>query len=291
MAPHFHPYLYTGPPSVPAPSKEPFKISLAQWSLHRAFLAGEITTLHFPQITAETYNLHACELLNTFFKDKSQNTQYLKELKKRADDHNVKLLLIMCDHEGELGHPDEKIRNNAIANHMRWVEAARKLGCHSIRVNARSAGTPQEQQKLLAAGLHQLSIQAQPFNINILVENHGGLSSNSKWLVEIIKKVNLPNCGTLPDFGNFKLNDHDEYDRYQGVSEMMPYAKAVSAKSNHFNQQGEESEIDYHKMIKIVTNANYHSHLGIEYEGNQLSEHNGIIATKNLLQKIKTNLQ
>ena len=270
---------------MPAPSKEPFKISLAQWSLHRAFLNNEITTLDFPQITSQTYHLNACELLNTFFKDKSQNKKYLRELKQRADDLNVQCLLIMCDHEGELGNPDQQIRNKAIVNHMRWVEAARQLGCHSIRVNARSAGTPEEQKNLLAAGLYELSKQAQPLNINILVENHGGLSSNSAWLVDIMKMVNLPNCGTLPDFGNFLLDDGSHYDRYQGVTEMMPFAKAVSAKSNRFDEQGEEVEIDYQRMIEIVTRAGYHGYVGIEYEGDELSEHHGIMATKALLER------
>ena len=184
---------------MPSSPEEPFKISLAQWSLHRALLNNEITTLDFPGLTAETYGLHACEFVNTFFKDKSQDQIYLKELRKRADDLNVQCLLIMCDHEGALGDPDSGARRQAVANHMRWVEAAKYLGSHAIRVNARSAGSPEEQQKLLAEGLFELAKEAASFDINVLVENHGGLSSNSAWLIEIMKMVDLPNCGTLPD--------------------------------------------------------------------------------------------
>src|SRR5690606_41445392 len=187
------------------------------------------------------------------FADKAQDLAYLGEMQKKSEDAGVKQLLIMCDipnGKGDLGNPAEKLRQVAVEEHYPWVEAAKRMGCHSIRVNARSAGSKEEQAKLAADGLRKLSEFAAPHNINVIVENHGGYSSDGAWLVRGMKEVNLPNCGTLPDFGNFY-----EYDRYQGVKDMMPYAKAVSAKSHVFDAEGNESEIDYFKMMQIVLDA------------------------------------
>ena len=133
------------------------------------------------------------------------------------------------------------------------------------------------------ACIRQPSRRAADSKLNVIVENHGGLSSNGKWLRSVIQKVDLPNCGTLPDFGNFP----PETDRYEAVEMLMPYAKAVSAKSYDFNDTGDETQIDYYKMMKIVLDAGYHGYVGIEYEGNRLSENDGILATKRLLEKIQ----
>jgi sugar phosphate isomerase/epimerase len=196
----------------------------------------------------------------------------------------------MIDGEGALGDADEAKRTKAVENHYRWVEAAKTLGCHSIRVNAQSKGTPEEQSKLAADGLRRLSEFAASHQLNVLVENHGGLSSNGAWLAAVIKEVGLPNCGTLPDFGNFKLSKTETYDRYQGVAELMPSAKAVSAKSYDFDSQGNDTQIDYRRMMKIVLDAGYHGFVGIEYEGKQLSEPEGIRATKKLLERVRQEL-
>jgi sugar phosphate isomerase/epimerase len=197
----------------------------------------------------------------------------------------VQNLLIMCDGLGKLGDPDAKARTQAIENHFPWAEAAKRLGCHSIRVNASSAGSFAEQQKLAADGLSRLAEYAGQFELNVIVENHGGLSSNGSWLAGVMRQVNLPNCGTLPDFGNF----HD-YDRYQGVEELLPFAKGVSAKSHDFDAAGNETKTDYMRMLKLVLAAGYHGHVGVEYEGKALSESEGIKATKALLERVRDEL-
>ncbi len=247
--------------------------------------------LDFPRVSREDYGIDAIELVNTFFKDNARDQNYLRDFKKRADDLGVKILLIMCDHEGDLGDPNESHRTEAVENHVKWLEAAKYLGCHSIRVNARSSGSESEQLERVADGLSQLSSRAAGLGINVLVENHGGYSSNGAWLVSLIHKVNLPNCGTLPDFGNFKTGLFGvfggEYDRYLGVSEMMPYAKAVSAKSHDFDADGNEVDIDYRRMVRIALEAGYHGYFGIEYSGTRLSESDGIRATKRLLEKVR----
>jgi sugar phosphate isomerase/epimerase len=262
-----------------------FKISLAQWSLNKALFSKQLDNLDFAKVARQEFGIHAIEYVNQFFKDKAQDKRYLTELKKRAADEDVNILLIMIDGEGRLGDPDDASRTKAVENHHKWVEAAKFLGCHSIRVNAASAGEFDEQAKLAADGLRRLSEFAATHDLNVIVENHGGLSSNGKWLVKVMEAVNLPNCGTLPDFGNFY-----EYDRYLGVRETMPFAKAVSAKSYDFDEEGNETQIDYRKMMKIVLDAGYHGYVGIEYEGRNLDAYAGIRATKKLLERIRDEL-
>ncbi|MGI9014040.1 MAG: sugar phosphate isomerase/epimerase family protein [Phycisphaerales bacterium] len=273
---------------------QPFHISLAEWSLHRTIGAGEMTNLDFPTVARQKFNIEAIEYVNSFFKDKARDHEYLRDLKQRCDAEGVKSLLIMCDGEGALGDADEAKRTTAIENHYRWVEAAKYLGCHSIRVNAQSSGTPDEQQKLAADGLRRLTEFSAQHDINTIVENHGGLSSNGSWLAGVMKMVDHDRCGTLPDFGNFCMDwsrrDDPEvwYDRYKGVQELMPFAKAVSAKSNDFDDEtGEETTTDYARMINIVLESGYTGWIGIEYEGSRLDEAAGIIATKKLLERVR----
>lgn len=265
-----------------AKGKAPFKISLAQWSLHRTIREGKLDNLDFAKTAKEEFKINAIEYVNQFFKDKADDKKYLADLKQRHEDLGVKCLLIMIDGEGALGDKDDAKRTTAIENHHKWVEAAQYLGCHSIRVNAQSSNDYEEAKKLASDGLRRLSEFAKDYKINVIVENHGGLSSNGKWLAETIASVGLDNCGTLPDFGNF----HD-YDRYQGVTETMPYAKSVSAKSHDFDEKGNETKTDYAKMMKIVTEAGYNGWVGIEYEGKTLDEYAGIKATKSLLMKVR----
>ena len=267
-----------------------FKISLAEWSLHRALFAKQLDHLDFAKTAKNDYLITAVEYVNQFFKDKATDRSYLGEMKKRAHDLGVESRLIMIDGEGALGDADESKRRQAIENHYKWVEAAKFLGCKIIRVNAQSSGSYEEQLERAADGLRRLTEFGASHKIDVIVENHGGLSSNGAWLAAVIKKVNHSRCGTLPDFGNFNLGDGKEYDRYQGVREMMPYAKAVSAKSHEFDEQGNETKTDYKRMMQIVLDAGYRSYLGIEYEGNKLSEPDGIRATKRLLERVQSEL-
>ncbi len=278
-------------PLVKADDKKPlFEISLAEWSLHRTINGGKLDNLDFAKTAKHDYGINAIEFVNQFFKDKAKNSEYLTELKKRADGEGVKMLLIMCDGEGALGDADEKKRQTAVENHFKWVEAAKFLGCHSIRVNAQSGGSYDEQVDRAADGLRKLTEFGAKHDISVIVENHGGLSSNGEWLAKVMKKVDHKRCGTLPDFGNFRVSKDEMYDRYKGVTELMPFAKAVSAKSHDFNEAGDETQTDYVKMMKIVLAAGYHSYVGIEYEGGKLSEPEGIRATKKLLERVHAEL-
>ena len=278
----------SGCPSLDAivkSSKVPFEISLAQWSWHRRLRGQQqpkMDNLDFA-VNARKFGFEAVEYVNQFFKDKAEDTSYLAEMKKRAKDNGVESVLIMCDGEGNLGDPDSQRRTQAVENHYKWLEAAKYLGCHSIRVNASSRGTYNQQLELAADGLRRLSIKAVEYKLNVIVENHGGLSSNSEWLTSVIKKVNLPNCGTLPDFGNFP----PEADKYKSVEMLMPYARGVSAKSYDFDDNGDETTIDFYRMLKIVVDSGYKGYVDVEYEGRRLSEDQGILATKELLEKIQ----
>jgi len=267
-----------------------FEISLAEWSLHRTIFGGKLDNRDFAATAKKEFGIEAIEYVNQFFKDKAKDAAYLAELKKRAGDIGVRTLLIMIDGEGNLGDPDENRRRQAVENHYKWVEAAKALDCHSIRVNAGSAGTYEEQQQRAADGLRRLSEFAATHKLNVIVENHGGLSSNGAWLAGVMKAVNLPNCGTLPDFGNFRIGGDEWYDRYKGVEELMPFAKAVSAKSHDFDAEGNETKTDYLRMMKLVLATGYSGFVGIEYEGGKLDEFAGIRATKALLEKVRTQL-
>ena len=259
-----------------------FEISLAEWSLHRTIFSGKMTNLDFPKVAKQDFGIDAIEYVNQFFKDKANDKSYLKDLKDRCKSEGVKSVLIMCDGEGATGDPDQAARMKAVENHYKWVDAARFLGCHSIRVNAYSKGTPEEQARLCADGLAKLGEYASKQNINVIVENHGGLSSRGEWLTGVMQKVNMKNVGTLPDFGNFY-----EYDRYKGVEEMMPFAKGVSAKTHDFGPYGDELFVDYTRLLDIVKAAGYRGRIGIEFEGDRVSEADGIRLTKALLERVR----
>ena len=267
-----------------------FKISLAEWSLHKMLFDGKLNNLDFPAKAKNDFGISAVEYVNQFFKDKAKDQAYLADLKKRCDDIGVTSVLIMIDGEGGLGDTKKNQRAQAVDNHKKWVEAAKFLGCHSIRVNAYGEGSAEEVGKAATDGLRSLSEFAKDFNIGVIVENHGGYSSDGQWLSKVIADTQMQNCGTLPDFGNFCLKREGDkcaemYDRYKGTEELMRYAKGASAKTYDFDEQGNCIETDYSRMLQIVKNAGYTGHIGIEYEGSKLSEEEGIRATKALLEK------
>ncbi|MBL8864150.1 MAG: sugar phosphate isomerase/epimerase [Planctomycetia bacterium] len=275
-----------------------FRISLAQWSLHKAYFGKKLDALKFAETTKKEYGIDGVEYVNQFYKDKKKDDGYLKDLKKVADDNGVSSVLIMCDGEGNLGDPDDKKRATAVSNHLRWLEWAKFLGCHSIRVNAASDWKKgfEETQKLAADGLRKLSEEGDKFGLNVIVENHGGLSSHGGWLAAVMKRVDHKRCGTLPDFGNFNIGKIEgqpgAYDRYKGVDELMPFAKGVSAKSHDFDDKGDETKTDYRKMLEIVLKKHkYSGFIGIEYEGSKLGEPEGILATKKLLEKVRAEMK
>ena len=252
-----------------------FKISLAEWSINRSLFQKKIDHLDFPVLTAQ-HGIHAVEYVNQFFMDKAEDMAYLKEMKDRADSEGVKSLLIMCDREGALGDPDEGKRMQTVENHKKWVTAAKYLGCHSIRVNGYSSGgwgskpdDYDESMKLVSDGLRRLCEFADGHDINVIIENHGGNSSNAKWLMGVMKMADHPRAGTLPDFGNFRIHGDSEksisYDAYRGVKEMMPLAKGVSVKTTVWDDNGNEFDVDYDKMMKIVLDAGYRGYCGIEH--------------------------
>ena len=263
-------------------SQDKVKLSLAEWSLHKSIQSGKMTNLDFPRIARTQFNIGAIEYVSVLFETKTsvEDTGYLQKLKNECKKYHVVSNLIMVDGEGNLGDTDPVKRDIAVENHYKWVKAAQFLGCHSIRVNAAGDGTPEEVQKASIDGLTKLCEYASTYQINIIVENHWGNSSNPEWLIPVIQGVNKSNCGLLPDFGNF-----DEADRYLAVEKMMPFSKGVSAKTYDFDASGNETKIDYTKMMNIVRKSGYKSYVGIEYEGDKLTEEEGIKATISLIKK------
>ena len=274
-----------------------FQISLAEWSLHRALYGGEIHPLDFPIVARQIYGIDAVEYVNAFF---LLSQEFLNELKRRADGEGVRNLIVMVDDAGNLGDPDTSLRQDAVERHRIWVDAARFLDAHSIRVNARSSGSNEEQMRLMADGLNRLAEYATQNEINVIVENHGGPSSNGAWMADLMQMVNHPRVGTLPDFGNWFQTPWgarpeagetaEEFDRYAGVDLMMPFAKGVSAKSYDFDEAGNETSTNFDRMLRVVANHGFNGYVGIEYEGTRLSEHDGILATKQLLERVREGL-
>ncbi|SEK57490.1 Sugar phosphate isomerase/epimerase [Parapedobacter koreensis] len=279
-----------------------FKISLAEWSLNRAIFSGQLDHLDFPRYAKEKFGINAVEYVNQFFKDKAEDQAYLKEMKSRCDDQGMTSVLIMCDLEGDLGDADVIGRKQAVENHYKWVEAAQFLGCHAIRVNAAGQGTADDVAQRATESLRELASFAQDYGISVVVENHGGYSSNGAWLSKVMRDVGVPNCGTLPDIGNFCVRRSEpleqtieaylatecleEYDRYKGTEELLPFAKGVSAKTYDFDEQGNESSIDYGRILNLVKDAGFTGYLGIEYEGHNLPADEGIAKTKAMLERL-----
>jgi len=283
----------------PLTAKPSFEISLAEWSFHKALFSNKMSNLDFPVVAQKQFGIRVVEYVNQFFKDKAEDHKYLSELLLRCQDHGVKNHLIMIDGEGELGSPNEVERMKAVENHYKWVDAAKYLGCLTIRVNAFGKGSAEEVQRAAADGLSRLGEYAQQAGLNIIVENHGSYTSDGQWLLATIRKVNRSNVGILPDFGNFCIrrdtgdlyrgNCLEEYDKYKAVKEWMPVAKGVSAKTFDFDAAGNCIETDYAKMFKIITASGFKGYVGIEYEGEKISEEDGIRKTKALLEKILNN--
>jgi sugar phosphate isomerase/epimerase len=273
-----------------------YEMSLAEWSLHKALFANKITNLDFPGIAKKQYGISVVEYVNQFFKDKANDTKYLGELLTRCKDNGVTNHLIMCDGEGSLGDPDAAKRKQAVENHYKWVDAAKFLGCRTIRVNAFGDGSAEDVQKAAIESLSQLGEYAGKENINVIVENHGHYTSDGNWMVGLMKGVNRSNVGVLPDFNNFCVKREgggtwsgkcvEEYDRYKGVKQMMPYAKGASAKTIDFDANGNCVETDYVRMLQIIKDSGFKGYIGIEYEGEKLSEDEGIRKTKALLEKV-----
>lgn len=279
-----------------------FKLSLAQWSINKMIREDGFDPYRFAEKSKEwgfegleyVSGLYYPELEKDDFSEAAMKN-FVDKSNAEAEKYGLKNLLIMIDGQGDLASTDAKVRKEAVENHYKWVDAAAAMGCHSIRVNLNGTQEPEPWVAASVDGLTQLSTYAKDKNINIIVENHGGPSSNGQWLADVMTKVNMPNCGTLPDFGNFCIKrsagDYyeseclEEYDIYQGVTELMPFAKAVSAKSYQFDEEGNEARIDYAKMLGIVKDAGYEGFIGVEYEGSELSEEDGIIATKELMLK------
>ena len=280
--------------SASSNNKDQLKISLAQWSLNKAIKSGELSPLDFAK-KARSFDIDAIEYVSGLYTNhtdilKKISMQKLsKELLKRSDDYGIDNVLIMIDSQGSLASSNKKERLKAIDNHKKWIDFSYEIGCETMRVNLSGETKLDRWTENSIKSLTELSDYNK--NINVVVENHGGLSSNGKYLSNVMSKVNIDNCGTLPDFGNFCIDGspracNEWYDIYKGVEELMPYAHAVSAKSYDFDDSGNETKIDYSKMIDIVKKAGYKGYIGIEYEGSRMSEDDGIIATKKLLEKL-----
>lgn len=273
-----------------------FHISLAQWSLNKSFFANKITNLDFPAISKKQFDIDVVEWVNQFFMDKAEDAKYLNEVIARCKDNGVISHLIMIDNEGSLASTNHEERKTAIENHYKWIDAAKYIGCSSVRVNAFGKGSKDEVLQAAVDGIGEVAGYASGLDINVLLENHGGYTSDGEWMVKLINHVNMPNVGSLPDFGNFCIRSEkgyewgktclEEYDKYKGVTELIPFAKGVSAKVMAFDEEGNCKETDYARMMKIVKDGGFTGYIGIESSvATMEEEEDGVKKTKALLEK------
>jgi sugar phosphate isomerase/epimerase len=293
----------------------PFKLALSQFSLASQFWTKQLDPLDFPRKTIETFGITGLDYCSMFFADKAKDTSFLNELKKRSMDNGCYNLRIMVDGEGVLGDLNKDVRTKAIENHYKWIDAAATLGCAMIRVNVEGeGGDPKEVSKAAIESLNTLIDYGKKVNVDVIVENHIGISCNGAWLADVMKELNNPHCGTLADFGNFCINRTkpptndiagwmqtkclEEYNRYKGITELMPYAKGVHAKTHVFDANGNDTETDFAKMFKIITDSGFKGWVSVEYEGGlfkmytkddkYLDNDAGVLATKKLIEKVVT---
>jgi sugar phosphate isomerase/epimerase len=292
-----------GAAAEPAEEMGPFfQLSLAQWSIHLMIREGGLDPYQFAA-KAKEWGFSGLEYVSQLYEKQQEASRYSDEAmqefvarcNEEARKYGLRNVLIMVDEQGDLSVDSETDRINAVERHQKWVDAASDMGCHSIRVNLNGSKDPEKWRANSIDALTRLATYAQEKGINVLVENHGGLSSNASMLGKVMQEVGMDNCGTLPDFGNFCISEDDsgcveQYDRYKGVRELMPFARAVSAKSNNFDSQGYERSIDYVRMLQIVKDAGYSGFIGVEYEGSELDEEAGIKATRDLLLKASKQL-
>jgi sugar phosphate isomerase/epimerase len=287
--------------AFPMKNQDPlFKISLAEWSVNRLLFSGKMDHLDFPLMTKK-HGIMAVEYVNQFFMDKAKDKNYLGEMNTRCKNEGIEQVLIMCDREGSLGAKSAADRQQTVENHKKWVEAAEFLGCHSIRINAYTeipwSDDPkiaQEAMNLCSDGMRPLCEFADDFGIDVLIENHGGFSSDAKWLLGMLKQTDHPRAGSLPDFGNFRIfrdeNRHVSYDSYLGVDELMPMAKGVSLKPTVFDDKGNQFPLDYEKMMQVVLSHGYHGHVGIEH-GDKDREWESIVEIREKLEGLQGRIE
>lgn len=268
-----------------------FEISLAQWSLHKSMFSGKLKNKEFPLKAKNDFGIDIVEYVSVFFQGQETDKNYLKDLRNLTKENGIQNHLIMVDGEGDLGDLNKTQRTKAVENHYKWVDAAKMLGCKTIRVNANGKGSANDVKDAVIEGLGKLTEYGAKAKINVIVENHGGYSSNGAWLASVMAGVNNPYCGTLPDFGNFKISEDETYDLYKGVEELLPYAKGISAKTFRFNEKGDEPDIDYFRLFNMIKKSGFKGVVGIEWEGNQLDEDKGILATKQLLERVQQQLR
>lgn len=292
--------------STPPQEESVYKLSLAQWSFNKSFKSGDVSPYEFAKMASEL-GFEGLEYVSQLYTDVMESEDKPVAIQAFVDKNNalaaqykIKNVLIMVDDEGDLSTSDENSRLKAIENHKLWIQAAHKMGCSAIRLNLHGEDDVTLWTTNSITSLRTLSEFAKLLNVNIIVENHGGNSSNASLLMNVINQVKFDNCGTLPDFGNFCLSKdwgslkdnkcNNPYDPYLGVSEMMPKAFGVSAKAYDFDTDGNETILDYQKLLSIVKKSGYKGFIGVEYEGDHLSEEEGIIATRKLIEKTVSNL-
>lgn len=300
------------PSAETAPIKpQPFTIGLSQWAFHRAIfgdardhyrtfiknlhsdpdsvLAGEMDPRDIVW-RARELDVGVVDLVNILWFGHGEDKPWLNDFKTRARDANVTFGVLMCDQLARSGAADAKERRQSVEDHTRWMETAAELGCPFLRINPYGEGTYLEQCQRSAETLHALAERSADYGLEVIVENHGHPGSNGAWLAMLIEMANHSRVGTYTDLDNFfmggwDLNPERRYDRHQGLLDLAPYTKAISAKTHDFDPDGEETTIDYHACLKILIDSGFSGLVSAEFEGNRVDETEGSKLTVELLKR------
>ena len=257
-----------------------FQIGIQEYTFHRWIKSGKLTHLDYPGLVKRELGITHIEYWNRPFNGKHTDKAFVGELVKCTTGEGMKNVLILVDAKNQLDAKDAAQRDRAVDEHKGWIDCAAQLGCDAIRVNCRSGGDKQENLKNAGLGLGALCDYAKDTPVKVVIEPHGGHSQDPDWLLAAMKEIDRPNAGLLPDFNNF-----GKYDRYDGVTKSLPFAPAVCAKALKFDEQGNEVNTDYFRMLKIVYESDYSGVISIEFEGHGIDPVEGSRQTKTLIER------
>ncbi len=270
------------------------EIGLSTWSLHRHMgpikrqvvtdtgekhewteeYPEDVSLLDFAGFARKEYGLTHLELIQMSFP--STEASYLKKLRSAVEAAEAVIENVPID-VGDICELAPERRAEHVRNIKSWMDVAAAIGSRAVRVNTGPSREGSDALALAVESCKRLAEHADKLGLNVLIENHGGISSDPQLLKQLIESVSTERMGACPDFGGF-----DEAIRYDGLQKIMPLAKLVHAKSYAFDEHGEETAIDYARCMQIVKNSGFSGVLSIEYEGDGNASE-GIKKTKELI--------
>ena len=257
-----------------------FPIGIQEYTFNRILRSGKLKHLDYPAMVKKELGIEHVEYWSRPFEGKHTDKKFVGELNSRTKGEGISNVLILVDEKHELDHEKKSERDKSVDLHKGWIDCAAQLGCDAIRVNCRMGGDPKDNLNRAVDGVGRLCEYAKDTSVKVVIEPHGRNSQNPDWLLAVMKELNHPHAGILPDFNNF-----GSYDRYSAVEKTLPFAPAVCAKALKFDDEGNETHTDYFKMLKIVYESTFSGVISIEFEGHGVDPIVGSRMTQDLILK------